>query len=404
VSNGEDEGSAVTGRPVGEQASTDAVEGQAGTGHFDEDRPSRHRRRHVEKPTVPPPPVRPPPWKAHYIPVYFWLGGIAGGSWLAATLEDLAGAGDRTVIRAGRYLAAGSTAAGATLLILDLGRPERFLNMLRVVRPRSAMSLGSWALAGFSAMGGGAALLQAAEDGLLGRAPRLGRWSAGLAGRLLHLAGLPVALFVGSYTGALVASSSVPAWAARHRLLPALFVASSASTGLAAVSAAVRLAGGATPGAQRRLERAESVALAVELGLAAADQATADLPSRRAETAGPRSIRWLTYAAGIAAPLALEVASAVSRRGRSAAAGPRAGAPRPKRGAGLLAAGLALAGGLALRLLVTSEGRRSAATPEDTWHYAVLERGAADTVGRPPERLDPGETGAGVAPGEEPRA
>src|SRR5690606_13201911 len=78
------------------------------------------------------PPVKKPLWDWYLIPVYFWLGGIAGGSWLAAAAEAVAGRGDPGVFRAGRYLAFGGVAVGSGLLILDLGRPERFLNMLRV--------------------------------------------------------------------------------------------------------------------------------------------------------------------------------------------------------------------------------------------------------------------------------
>ncbi len=119
------------------------------------------------------PPVKPAPFVVPLISPYFWVGGIAGGSWLAATAEQLAGGRDPDVIRAGRYLALGSVLAGSALLIVDLGRPERFLNMLRIVRGRSPMSLGSWALAAFGAWAGMGALVQAADDGLLGDRPLL---------------------------------------------------------------------------------------------------------------------------------------------------------------------------------------------------------------------------------------
>ena len=145
------------------------------------DVPARPRRLHrppadEQEGRQPASPIKEATWK-WYIPIYFWLGGISAGSWLAVTAEDLAGENDRELVRAGRYLALGSVLAGTTLLVLDLGRRERFLNMLRIARSRSAMSLGSWGLTVFGAFTGLAALLQAAEDGWFGAWPRLERWS-----------------------------------------------------------------------------------------------------------------------------------------------------------------------------------------------------------------------------------
>ncbi len=315
------------------------------------------------------PPVSKPPWEMQYIPVYFWLGGIAGGAWLAAALEDVAGSGDRDVVRAARYISAGSTALGSALLVADLGRPERFLNMLRVIRPSSAMSLGAWGLAAFGGVAGTGAALQLAEDG--GVWPFAG-WSRGVVGRLLHVAGVPLGLFVGSYTGVLLSSTSVPTWNRRASLLSPLFVASAVSSGLSAVSGAVRAGGEAAGKAERRLARAEAIALSAELGLAIADRARARsaLPSARHEPPTLRAARWLTFAAGVAAPLAVRAVEGFGR-GR-----------RRSRGT-LLAAGLAVAGSLAMRLLITHEGRRSADTPADTWVNARLdeERGSVSGEG-----------------------
>src|SRR5690606_29415137 len=255
-------------------------------------------------------PVKPAPWEP-YIPVYFWLGGISAGSWLAATAEDVAGENDRALIRAGRYLSLLTLAGGTVLLIADLGRPERFLNMLRIVRPRSAMSLGSWGLTLYGGAAGAAGALQLLEDGFPVRSERLAAWSRGRLGRAIHLAGLPLALFVGGYTGALLASSSTPAWAARRTVLGPLFLASAASTGFAAVAAALEATGRASPGVRRRLARAEAIALAGEAALLAVDRAKATtLPSSAAATRAERLGRGLIVAAGIALPLVMNVARA----------------------------------------------------------------------------------------------
>lgn len=296
------------------------------------------------------PPVKKPPWEWYYVPLYFWVGGVAAGSWLAAAAEDVAGRNDRGVVRAGRYLSLLGVLGGTALLILDLGRPERFLNMLRIVRLRSPMSLGSWVLSAFGAFTGAAALLQAAEDGRLGHRPRLARLSTAWAGRAVHLLGLPLALFVGSYTGVLLAATSIPAWASRHRLLGPLFLSSAASSGLAAVSAVLDRTGGASEGARTRLSRAETAMLAGELALAVADRAKAGaLPSARGAHSALAAAHWAAIAAGVAAPLALHLA---------------------RRPPTLVAAGLVLGGGLALRLVVHRSGTRSADTPADTWAFA----------------------------------
>lgn len=305
------------------------------------------------------PPVKQAPFDLPHIPVYFWVGGIAAGSWLAATVSGSERDGDPRVVRAGRYLTLASVTSGAGLLILDLGRPERFLNMLRVFRPSSAMSLGSWALASFGALAGAVALLQAAEDGLLGERPGLARLSRGAVGRTLGWLGLPSALFVGTYTGVLLSSTASPSWARRGRLLGPLFAASAVANGLAAVDLAVH---GAGPGddalTARRLSRAQAVALSAELLLETlSSRAAHGLPSGRREPAASRAMRWAAVA-GIGAPLAAHVLGGWGRRPRRA---------RPRRGLRIAAAVAGLAGGLLLRFVTVEEGQRSAATPEDTW-------------------------------------
>ena len=310
--------------------------------------------------TPPPaPPIKPATWE-WYIPIYFWTGGISAGAWVAAAAEDAAGERDRALIRAARYLSAGTLAVGTVLLIVDLGRPERFHHMLRLVRVRSAMSQGVWGLTAFGGFVGLATLLQAAEDGWLGRRRRLARLSRGGFGRGLHLAGLPAALFVGSYTGVLLSSTSIPSWARRTGVLGPLFLASALSSGTAAVAAALELTGRGRPRAMRRLRRAEAVALAAELGLALASRREAGrLPSGLEHSGAERFARGVMLAGGMGAPLVLALAG----RGR-----------RKRRRRTPIGAGLAIAGSLALRYLVSREGARSAALPADTWRFTAVDR------------------------------
>jgi hypothetical protein len=149
------------------------------------------------------------------VPVHFFVGGLAGASALLGLAADLAG--ERTLARNARMAAAAGAMVSPLLLISDLGRPERFANMLRVFRPTSPMSVGSWSLALF----GGAAAAAAASD-VTGRGRRLGR-AAGVAAGLLG----PV---LATYTAVLVGQTSVPAWARARRRMPVVFAASAAAS------------------------------------------------------------------------------------------------------------------------------------------------------------------------------
>src|SRR3954452_20447319 len=84
------------------------------------------------------------------VPLYFFVGGAAGGAAIIGSLAEWTGT-DGTLARDARWTAAAGGPLSAALLTADLGRPERFLNMLRVFKPQSAMSVGSWTLTAFSA-------------------------------------------------------------------------------------------------------------------------------------------------------------------------------------------------------------------------------------------------------------
>ena len=154
------------------------------------------------------------------IPWYFFFGGLAGASADLALVARLAG-NDRLARRALLVALAGATVS-PVLLISDLGRPERFLNMLRVVKPTSPMSVGTWILSGF-----GPATGLAAVSDLLGIFPRLGRACEAVSALL----GPALA----TYTAVLITDTSIPVWHEARRDLPLLFAASSvASAGAAA--------------------------------------------------------------------------------------------------------------------------------------------------------------------------
>ncbi|MGY1696278.1 NrfD/PsrC family molybdoenzyme membrane anchor subunit [Geodermatophilus sp. SYSU D00814] len=160
--------------------------------------------------------IKQPVWKSPDVPLYLFLGGMAGSSSILAAVADVTG---RPVLtRVGRYTAGGGALASVVFLIHDLGRPERFLHMLRVLKPTSPLSVGSYILAPFS----GAAAATAAVE-LLGWFPRLKRFG----GVVSALFGGPLA----TYTGVLLANTAVPAWHAPHRQLPFVFGGSAMAAG-----------------------------------------------------------------------------------------------------------------------------------------------------------------------------
>src|SRR5690242_2427128 len=99
------------------------------------------------------------------IPIYFFVGGAAGSASVIGAIARWTGK-DLCLARDARYVAAAGAIASSALLIADLGRPERFLNMLRVFKPQSPMSVGAWTLAAFGSASGLAAAAQLINSGL----------------------------------------------------------------------------------------------------------------------------------------------------------------------------------------------------------------------------------------------
>ncbi|WP_399067740.1 NrfD/PsrC family molybdoenzyme membrane anchor subunit [Streptomyces winkii] len=155
-----------------------------------------------------------PAWQPLNIAGYFFLGGLAGaGSVLAAGAELT---GRPVMARALKTSSAVAVAGSAAALIHDLGRPGRFVNMLRVFKPTSPMSVGSWLLSAYGPAAGVAALCD-----LRGTLPRVGR--AATAGAAL------LGPSVATYTAVLAADTAVPGWHDGYRELPFVFVGSAAT-------------------------------------------------------------------------------------------------------------------------------------------------------------------------------
>jgi formate-dependent nitrite reductase membrane component NrfD len=287
------------------------------------------------------PVLKPPVWEWR-IPAYFFTGGLAAGSSLLAAGADLTGR--PSLRRAGRLGSFAALLASMYLLIADLGRPERFHHMLRVARPTSPMSVGTWIL---TAYGPGCGLAAAAEllPSWLQRT-----WPGRLLTAAARPAGLSAGLFapgVASYTAVLLSQTAAPAWHEARRELPFVFTGSAAASGggLGMLCAPVGQAGPA-----RRLAAAG----------AAAELAASQLIDRRpglvteAYTTGRahQLRRWSEYLTLGGAVAAVTVA----RRSRLAAA----------------AAGLALLTGSALQRFGTFAA--GVASTEDPKYVVVPQR------------------------------
>lgn len=273
--------------------------------------------------------------------LYFFLGGIAGGSFTIASLATLRG--ERAVARMAHYVGMAALLPSPALLILDLGRPERFLNMLRIIKLRSPLSLGSWALTGLGVAGGGAVALQILSD-LAGRPvlPTLQRAVAILT--------IPFSLFLTGYTGVLLAATNVPLWARNYLLLGPTFVASAFSTTLAAFTL---LAGEHEE--SERVARAEVICVAAEISFLAAGLTRLGRLGRPLTAGTWGMVFWpVTVVAGLLVPLVLDV---LAWRDRGSITTRRVGAA------------LTLLGGFSLRTVMIFAGRESAHRPEDYFAY-----------------------------------
>jgi formate-dependent nitrite reductase membrane component NrfD len=299
------------------------------------------------------PMLKRPVWRG-YVPAYFYVGGLAGAaSALGATSTLLAPGRHPGLVRASRWVGAAGDVLGAALLTLDLGRPSRFFQMLRVLRVTSPMSIGTYVLA-LSGAFNTAALAFAGRSGLLGR---LGG-GAKVAGGLL---GLPLS----AYTGVLIANTAVPVWQLGNRVLPVLFAASAASS----ASSVLRLLP-LSEGEQRLVRRFGVVGQVAELAAGRAfERAVKRVPeAARPLREGLSGALWKASTLLTAASLVLSLLPGRDRTG-------------VRRVAGLLGT----AGALALRFGLLKAGDRSALNPRASFEQQRAGLGAAEVCGPTPD-------------------
>lgn len=157
--------------------------------------------------------LKAPVWEID-IPIYYWLGGGAGAALLLGAAAQLDGGEDlKRFARRCHWTGIVGSSVGGALLVHDLGRPSRFLNMLRVFRPTSPMNVGAWILSATAPLAITAGLFTGRRIG------DIAGYGAGLFG--VALAG---------YTGVLLSNTAIPIYQESRRILPVLFLASAAAT------------------------------------------------------------------------------------------------------------------------------------------------------------------------------
>lgn len=275
--------------------------------------------------------LKSPSWKWQ-IPAYFFTGGLAGAAAVIAGVSRLSGA-DMRLVRDARMLAAIGAQVSPALLIADLGMPSRFLNMLRVFKFQSPMSVGAWTHFAFSSSSSGLAFLEFAK--------RRGRFL-----RVIETAADVSSVISGgvlaSYTGVLLGATAVPVWNKNVAILPIHFAAS----GMGTAASILELRGNQSP-ALNALSMASAIA---ETAVGASIEMRKDralTPLKKGKSG------WLTRIGGLLSgplPLALRILSYLA-------------SDRRKTTLRKAAAASAIAGSVITRFAWTEAGKASASDP-----------------------------------------
>lgn len=272
--------------------------------------------------------VKTPVWTWE-VPWYFFFGGMAGASALLAGAARATG--NARLGQSASVVALAGSGISPVLLIMDLGRPARFLNMLRVFKVTSPMSVGTWGLSVLGASTGVATGWQ-----LLGLPPA----KLGIPAQVASSVSGP---FVSVYTAVLLTTTATPVWTEARRTMPFVFAGSSLAS-----------AGGASTILTPVDRAAAARAMGVAGGLIEAAASTVmerRLDHRIAASYEHPTVRPLNLAAKACALGGAAVVGLAGRRSRAAAVA----------GGALLVAGSALE-----RWAIFKAGRVSAEDPIQT--------------------------------------
>lgn len=290
------------------------------------------------------PMLKAPHWEWNVV-TYLFLGGIMGGLGLIQMLARTQLKSERKLKRTVRITSFALAAANPAILISHLGRPERFLNMLRIVKFKSPMSLGTWGLVLYSGAAGANVVRELAVQG------RIPRWLRFFAPGFMTPAQALLGAFTAGYTGVLLSSTANPFWGSGKRHIPAMSVCSGVASACALSSLLSTIEGNTEP--LHRLERLEMVAGAAEILI------LTDFERRHPEYTKPffkgkrgEKLRTYTMMAGTLGPIALNLLGGAIKL------------PRPVDALRVAAASiLTLVGGYVLRESLIEAGKASARDP-----------------------------------------
>ena len=286
-----------------------------------------------------------------WIGLYFFLGGVAAGAYFTAALAEIFGdQRDRSMAKVGYYIAFPLVLICAVLLIVDLGRPERFWELIMqpsanspigwslTFKLQSPIQIGGFALAGFGFFSLLSLLDVWVEEGRLRFAPLRAFYNA-VPRKLYASVGVLFGFFLAGYTGVLLNTTAQAMWAETN-FIGALFLASAASTGAAAIALVVALRNRPeTVEASTQLTRMDNTAIIVEVVILVLVLLTGPTMARALLT-GPFVLAFLLFLSfGIIVPLAMQIRTTM-------------GAPHLSRGLVAFASLLVLAGGLLMRYMI----------------------------------------------------
>jgi formate-dependent nitrite reductase membrane component NrfD len=291
------------------------------------------------------PMLKAPHWEWNVV-TYLFLGGIMGGLGLIQTLADTSIESERKLKRTVRFTSLALAAANPAVLISHLGRPERFLNMTRIVKFKSPMSLGVWGLIFYSGAAGANSIRELALSG------RLPRWMRFVAPGFMNPAQALLGAFTAGYTGVLLTSTANPFWGSGKVHIPSMSVCSGLASACALSSLLSTIESNSEP--THKLDRLEMVAGAAELLI------LIDFQRRQPQYTKPfftgargEKLRTYTMIAGTLAPIALNLLGNAVKL------------PKPIDALRVAAASvLTLVGGYVLRESLIEAGKASARDPQ----------------------------------------
>jgi len=260
--------------------------------------------------------IHTPAWKVPDVPAYLYLGGMAGAAAVMGAAGDATG--NDHLRRAGRFTAFGGSMLSLGFLIHDLGRPSRFLNMLRVFKVTSPLSMGTWILSPFATFAGAAAVaeLRGVLLPVLERVAgaRVAGLAAAVAPAVGRASGIGAGVFgpaLSTYTAVLIADTAVPSWHAAYPELPFIFAGSGMASagGIAMITSPVAEAGPA--------RRMAVIGAGLELAATQRMEHRVGLVAEPFQKGRPGLLLKLAQGAMGAGALGALVAARLGRRGRA---------------------------------------------------------------------------------------